>query len=78
MNSDERERQARQRFMILNLIRFSGVGIVMLGVASVAGKFLPELGPEFGTLLMLIGMVEFFFLPIIVKKGWRRKDSGQG
>jgi hypothetical protein len=50
----------------------------MLGVASVAGKFLPELGPEFGTLLMLIGMVEFFFLPIIVKKGWRKKDSGQG
>ncbi len=75
MNSEEREKLAKQRFIVLNAIRFSGVALVMLGVANIAGKFLPEFAPMLGTLFMLLGSIEFFFMPILLKKSWNRQDG---
>ncbi|MBK9002873.1 MAG: hypothetical protein IPM67_05600 [Sphingomonadales bacterium] len=73
MNSEEREKKAKQRFITLNAIRFSGVFLVFLGIANIGGKFLPEFAPVLGGLFMLLGMIEFFFMPILMKIIWDRQ-----
>ncbi len=78
MNSEEREMQAKQRFIILNLLRFSGAVIVMLGLAISAGRLFPDFPPLLGYFFLILGMFEFFLLPVLLKKSWNKKDAGQG
>lgn len=78
MNSEERELQARQRFIILNILRFSGAIVVMFGLAISAGRLFPDFPPLLGYLFLILGMLEFFLMPILLKKSWNRKDAGQG
>ena len=78
MNSEEREEQARKRFIILNILRFSGAIVVMMGLAISAGRLFPDFPPLLGYLFLILGMIEFFLMPILLKKSWNRKDAGQG
>jgi hypothetical protein len=64
------EEQARTRFGILNLVRFSGVALVFAGIANVAGKLLPDLAPWFGYILVFLGIFEFYTLPVLLKRHW--------
>lgn len=75
MNSEEREALAKRRFILLNVARFSGVFMVMLGIAISLGKLLTDFPPVLGSILMVLGMFEFFFLPIILKKSWAKEDE---
>ncbi|MBK7161366.1 MAG: hypothetical protein IPH79_02205 [Sphingomonadales bacterium] len=77
MTSDERETQAKQRFIILNVLRFSGAVIVMMGLAISAGRLFPDFPPLFGYLFIVLGLFEFFLFPILLKKSWNKKDAGQ-
>jgi hypothetical protein len=77
MNSDEREAQAKQRFMILNLTRFLSVALVLLGVAIISGRLLS--GMEFvGYFFLILGVAEFFLMPVLLKKMWNKQDGKQG
>lgn len=78
MNSEEREEQARKRFIILNILRFSGAIVVMMGLAISAGRLFPDFPPLLGYLFLILGMIEFFLMPILLKKSWNREDAGQG
>ena len=78
MTSDEREAQAKQRFIILSIMRFSGAVIVMMGLAIGAGRLFPDFPPLLGYLFIVLGMFEFFLFPILLKKSWNMKDAGQG
>lgn len=78
MNSEEREEQARKRFFILNILRFSGAIVVMMGLAISAGRLFPDFPPLLGYLFLILGMIEFFLMPLLLKKSWNRDDAGQG
>ena len=78
MNSEEREEQARKRFIILNILRFSGAIVVMMGLAISAGRLFPDFPPLLGYLFLILGMIEFFLMPLLLKKSWNRDDAGQG
>ncbi len=78
MNSEEREEQARKRFIILNILRLSGAIVVMIGLAISAGRLFPDFPPLLGYLFVILGMIEFFLMPILLKKSWNRDDAGQG
>jgi hypothetical protein len=69
------EAVAKQRFMILNLVRLIAIGFVMAGAANVSGKLLPDYAPWLGAVLLVIGMVDFFFAPMLLKKYWRKRGS---
>jgi Na+/melibiose symporter-like transporter len=74
MNSEEREAQAKQRFMLLNLTRFLSVALVMLGVTIISGRLLQ--GMEFvGYIFVVLGAAEFFLMPVILKKAWNKQDG---
>jgi hypothetical protein len=51
-----------------------GLGLVLAGVANIAGAWMPELGPTFGYVLLLIGALDFFLIPALLKKAWRNKS----
>jgi arginine exporter protein ArgO len=78
MNSEEREKLAKQRFMILTYARFMDLALVIAGVANLGGKLLPELSPYLGYTLLLAGAFGFFWIPIILKKTWVKQDAEKG
>jgi Na+/melibiose symporter-like transporter len=77
MNSEEREALAKQRFMLLNLTRFVSIAMVMLGMVIISGRLLK--GYEFvGYVILLLGVAEFFLMPVIFKKRWASEDADKG
>ena len=67
------EAEARQRYVILNAVRFSGIALVMLGL--VAARGLLPLPWVVGAVLAVAGLLEFFFLPPIIAKRWKSGDG---
>lgn len=68
------EELARKRFMILNLVRFSALAFIFAGAANIGGKLLPELMPVLGYVLLVIGAVDFFLAPVLLKRLWRTPE----
>jgi hypothetical protein len=69
------ETEAKQKFMILNLVRLIAIGFVMAGAANIVGKMLPEFAPWLGAVLLVIGLADFFFAPMLLKKVWRKREQ---
>jgi hypothetical protein len=69
------EEQAKQRFMLLNLVRFSAIALVFAGIANIGGKLLPSLMPGLGLVLVVAGVVDFFVAPMLLKKMWQKNGQ---
>jgi hypothetical protein len=78
MTPDEQEKLARKRFMLLSVTRFASVAFVMLGIANLGGQLFPLVMPYLGYALLVIGVLEFFMIPIMLKKIWARQDATRG
>lgn len=72
MNEAE-EAQARQRFMLINLVRLGGVVLVLVGIAIARGQL--GLPAPIGWVLAVAGLGEFFFLPSVLAKRWRSGEQ---
>ena len=60
---------ARKRFMLMNVVRFSGVGIAAFGAAITAGAIdLPEFA---GYLLIAVGAIDALVMPIVLARIWK-------
>ncbi len=68
------EELAKKRFMILNLVRFSALVFIFAGAANIGGKLLPNLMPMLGYILLVIGAVDFFLGPVLLKRLWRTPE----
>jgi hypothetical protein len=66
---------AKKRFMILNFVRFSALAFIFAGAANVGGKFMPEMTPTLGHVLLIIGAIDFFLAPVLLKRMWRTPDQ---
>jgi len=65
MNEDP----ARTRWMAIQAVRWSGLGIFILGLLIYAGKIdLPEIA---GYVLMGVGLLDAFFMPSVLVKMWK-------
>lgn len=72
MIDEQDERMARQRFMVLNLVRIVGLALVCAGIAISQGVI--DLPAQVGWILALVGVVDFFFAPRILARGWKSDD----
>lgn len=72
---NDAEELARKRFMTLNLVRFGAIAFVFAGAANVGGKLLPDLSPTLGYVLLVVGALDFFLAPVLLKRGWRNPDA---
>lgn len=60
---------ARSRYMVIQIVRFTGVALTVLGVAVIAGKIdLPEVA---GYALVVAGVIDAMVLPPILARKWR-------
>ncbi|MBC2663905.1 hypothetical protein H7F51_00075 [Novosphingobium flavum] len=63
---------AKKRFIALTLIRWTGVGLVLLGLLINAGKIaLPGI---VGVVLVVVGLFDAFVMPVILARKWKSKD----
>ena len=60
---------AKARFLTLQLVRLSGVAMVIIGLLTTQ-KALP-LPKEAGFVLLITGMVEVFVVPHLLAKRWK-------
>lgn len=64
------ESKAAGRYWLLQLIRLGGLVMVVAGAMGVAGTLPINEGQ--GAVLMVAGVVEFFFIPLLLSKHWKR------
>lgn len=71
MNSDP----ALPRFVLLQLARLSGALIALLGVVIASGRqpLLAGIPAAVGLALLVLGATEFFLVPFILAKIWKRQ-----
>jgi type IV secretory pathway VirB2 component (pilin) len=67
------EEQAKARFLIVQMVRLTGIALAVFGLAVIAGK--TSLPVAAGYVLFVIGLFESMFVPILLTKRW--KSGGQ-
>lgn len=66
---------AGRRLLIYSLVRFGGLAIFFLGVAIMYSNFVREGGwPQLGAIVAIIGVIDSFVAPRLLKKAWDEKD----
>jgi hypothetical protein len=65
--------RARNRFIVMNVARFGGIAMVMLGMAIIQRVI--DLPWPVGAVLAVVGMIDFFAVPILLAKSWKRQDA---
>lgn len=76
MSRDTREQaetRARNRYIVLNAIRFGGLAMLMIGLAIARGVI--EAPYWLGVGLAVVGLLDFFFAPRLVARGWASQDD---
>ncbi|MBI1402656.1 MAG: hypothetical protein GC147_05525 [Porphyrobacter sp.] len=70
---DPAEARARNRYVVLNALRFGGLGLVLLGIAIARGL----IGWPWwtGAVLAVIGVLDFYFLPRFLARAWKAGDA---
>lgn len=68
--SDEEEAKARQRFLVLGLVRLSGAVLIATGLAVISKGFL-DLPIPVGYIFLVLGIVDFIILPLVLAKRWK-------
>ncbi len=64
---------AAARFWTLQAMRLLGLVMVVIGATIVSGRLLDS--PDFGYVLLVLGAIAFFLLPVLVKRRWRSRGE---
>jgi Na+/proline symporter len=68
-----RDQRDRNRFIMMNVARISGLALVLLGIAI--ARAVIELPYAIGVVLAVIGLIEFFFAPTMLARFWKAADA---
>jgi hypothetical protein len=75
MSRAEDEVRARQRYLVLNAVRVSGLGLVLLGIVIARGVLPFDVPWVVGAVIAVVGLVEFFFLPPLIARRWKSESD---
>ena len=73
MNRTPDDAQARNRYIALNAVRFGGLAMLMIGLAIARGVIAAPYW--LGVALAVIGLLDFFFGPRLLARGWASQDD---
>lgn len=64
---------AAARFMIIQIVRLSGVGLVLLGLAIQSGRVaaLDGIPAVVGYVFIAVGLIDTFVAPAVLARRWR-------
>ena len=72
MTPPDDDKLARNRFMVINAVRLTGVGMILFGVLVVRGVVgLPQMA---GIVLLVLGVLETFLMPTMLARVWNTND----
>lgn len=71
MSTPEQDALAKKRFMAINLVRMSGVVLILVGLLCALDKIDIPLAHLIGVVLILIGFIDVFVVPALLAKRWR-------
>jgi hypothetical protein len=63
---------AARRYWALQLIRLTGLGLVIMGAMILAGTL--EQSEAVGACLLVIGAVDFFAMPLVLARKWKSDE----
>ena len=68
---------AKARFLAIVLIRWTGVGLVLLGLLITTGRVIlpPELKQVLGPALVLFGLFDALIMPTLLARRWKSPDA---
>lgn len=67
------ESRAKQRFMLLNLVRLAGIALVLVAIAF--SQMVSNVPAALNIVLGLTGMGIFFFMPRRLASQWKSDDE---
>lgn len=68
---------AARRFFILQLARLGGIALVVMGIVISERTALTFVPKPLGYVLMALGLLDTFFVPRLLARRWRSRDSDQ-
>ena len=69
---------ARQRLLLYSLVRFGGLAMFFLGIAIIYTKLLRAGGwPQVGAIVAILGVIDAFFAPRLLKRAWDEQDRNR-
>lgn len=71
MTTPEQDALAKKRFMAINLVRMSGVVLILVGLLCAGDKIDIPAAHPIGVVMIVIGMVDVFLVPRLLAKRWR-------
>lgn len=70
MTAEQREAQAKTRFMIIGLVRLGGAALAIFGIVVLSGRF-DSVPPVAGYLMLAAGLLDFALVPYALARAWR-------
>jgi len=70
MTQQDQDNLARQRFIILTVLRASGVALMLLGM-GIIGSRLVEPSDLIGSIVFAVGFLDSLILPRLLIRRWR-------
>jgi len=65
----------RKRLLVYSLVRLGGVAIFFLGLAIIYTNLLrPGCWPQVGAVVAILGVIDAFFAPRLLKRAWNEQD----
>jgi hypothetical protein len=65
----------RKRLLIYSLVRFGGIATFFLGLAIIyTGLLRSGLWPQVGAVVAILGVIDAFFAPRLLKRAWDEED----
>jgi membrane protein implicated in regulation of membrane protease activity len=69
------EAKWRRRLLIYSLARLGGLAVFFLGVAIIYTGLVREGGwPQLGAVVAILGVIDAFFAPRLLKQTWNEQD----
>ena len=69
------DRNARNRLLAYTAVRAGGLAVFLLGVAIIYTDLLRPGGwPQIGAIVAIMGVIDAFFAPRLLKKAWDEQD----
>lgn len=70
------EETARRRLLLYTLVRFGGLAIFFLGVATIYTNLVRPGGwPQVGAIIAIVGAIDALLAPHFLKRAWDRQDQ---
>jgi hypothetical protein len=66
----------KRRLLAYTAVRFAGLAIFFLGIAIAYSNLLREGGwPQVGAVVAIMGVIDAFFAPRLLKRAWDEQDK---